>query len=686
MGELSAHPGQGEFEAIGTPPRRPAGRYVLALGLIAGLAVVSMLVTSAALSRQEKASEAVSLAAGQPLLAERLLEAAGELVIADGSVPRMAAEDRLAEAMGDFEDARLMSLEMSAVQSDGLLAMFGTVDIHVEEVLASAGTIRLLDDQADSEAMLDVLAEHVSLFEAGMTTLVSALQGEVEARIDSVNSVQSLLAVATLLLLLIEALFLFRPAARKALETWERQTAAYLDALATEQFRVSELAKRDSLTGLLNRTLFQDRLQNAVTRARREGGIVSLMFLDLDHFKTVNDRYGHQTGDDLLRQVAQRLVASVRESDTVARLGGDEFTVILEGAQRVEDAGAVASKILEALAAPYQLSDRELRTTASVGIAIYPLDGGTAEELLREADVAMYSAKDAGRNTYQYFTSELRSKTTDRIDLIDALRAALEADDQLELAYVPMVDVAEGKLLGAEAMLRWHHPDLGLLDAAQFMPTAEESDLIVSLGEWVIDEVCSQLSRWRESGASPLRMSLDVSHRHFRHGDLFATITRAADAAGIDVGMLELDVKEGALADGTGSAARTLERLRNAGVTIAVDDFGSGRSSLRDMTRLSIDRIKLDRSIARDLSSSPEGARSVEAAAVANAVLRLGDALGIDVVAHSVDTQQARAVLEALGYRRLQGDAVAVSLTGDEVPSAAAMLADRLAASVAGQT
>ena len=410
------------------------------------------------------------------------------------------------------------------------------------------------------------------------------------------------------------------------------------------------------------------------------------MFLDLDHFKTVNDRYGHQTGDDLLRQVAQRLVASVRESDTVARLGGDEFTVILEGAQRVEDAGAVASKILEALAAPYQLSDRELRTTASVGIAIYPLDGGTAEELLREADVAMYSAKDAGRNTYQYFTSELRSKTTDRIDLIDALRAALEADDQLELAYVPMVDVAEGKLLGAEAMLRWHHPDLGLLDAAQFMPTAEESDLIVSLGEWVIDEVCSQLSRWRESGASPLRMSLDVSHRHFRHGDLFATITRAADAAGIDVGMLELDVKEGALADGTGSAARTLERLRNAGVTIAVDDFGSGRSSLRDMTRLSIDRIKLDRSIARDLSSSPEGARSVEAAAVANAVLRLGDALGIDVVAHSVDTQQARAVLEALGYRRLQGDAVAVSLTGDEVPSAAAMLADRLAASVAGQT
>ena len=202
----------------------------------------------------------------------------------------------------------------------------------------------------------------------------------------------------------------------------------------------------------------------------------------------------------------------------------------------------------------------------------------------------------------------------------------------------------------------------------------------------MIDEVCSQLSRWRESGASPLRMSLDVSHRHFRHGDLFATITRAADAAGIDVGMLELDVKEGALADGTGSAARTLERLRNAGVTIAVDDFGSGRSSLRDMTRLSIDRIKLDRSIARDLSSSPEGARSVEAAAVANAVLRLGDALGIDVVAHSVDTQQARAVLEALGYRRLQGDAVAVSLTGDEVPSAAAMLADRLAASVAGQT
>jgi diguanylate cyclase (GGDEF)-like protein len=245
--------------------------------------------------------------------------------------------------------------------------------------------------------------------------------------------------------------------------------------------RPGYLAQYDPLTGLINRTLFQDRVNSALARARRDGGLVTIMFIDVDGFKDVNDRFGHSVGDELLRQVAGRLVGVLRESDTVARLGGDEFTIILEGGRRVEDAGRVATKILKAIGSPYTVGNREMVITVSIGISMYPVDGDGYEELIAGADTAMYQAKAAGRNTYQYFTKSLRDRTSDRLALLEDLRVAVETQSQLRMVYQPKVDVARGVVTGLEALVRWQHPTQGLLLPASFLPLAEESDLIARI-------------------------------------------------------------------------------------------------------------------------------------------------------------------------------------------------------------
>ncbi len=263
------------------------------------------------------------------------------------------------------------------------------------------------------------------------------------------------------------------------------------------------LAQYDHLTGLINRALFRDRLSSALVRARRDGGLVTVMFLDIDGFKDVNDRFGHSVGDEVLRQIASRLVECLRESDTVARLGGDEFTVILEGGQRVEDAGQVATKILKAIGTPYQIGDKELVVTTSIGIAVYPLDGDTYEDLVKGADTAMYQSKAAGRNTYQYFTKSLRDRTSERIALMDDLRAAIHDGGQLRIEYQPKVDLARGTVIGIEALIRWDHPVHGLLMPGEFIPLAEESDLIVPMSKWLLDEACHDMARWLDEGMRP---------------------------------------------------------------------------------------------------------------------------------------------------------------------------------------
>lgn len=425
--------------------------------------------------------------------------------------------------------------------------------------------------------------------------------------------------------------------------------------------RIGYLARYDSLTGLINRTLFADRLQGALARARRDGGLVAVMFLDVDDFKQVNDRYGHATGDALLRQVAERLVGSVRESDTVARLGGDEFTIILEGGHRVEDAGRVATKILAALGRPYRIGHRELRVTTSIGIAIYPVDGEDAEEILRGADIAMYSAKEAGRNTYQYFTRELRERTGARLAFIDGLRHAVTTGEGLDVVYLPTVDLEHGRVTSLEALLRWTDPELGPVPPNRFIPLAEETDLILPLGEWVLDRVCAQMRDWLRSGVLVDEVAVNVSARQFRHGNLVETVATALAVADLDPRRLSIDVAESVFAGDPVVVRRALERLRELGVRAVIDDFGTGSVSLGALSRLPVTGVKIDRSFVGRLPDP-------EAAAVVSAAISLASHLGLEPVAEGVETAAQRAFLERARCRKAQGFLLGGPLRADEVP------------------
>lgn len=425
--------------------------------------------------------------------------------------------------------------------------------------------------------------------------------------------------------------------------------------------RLGYLAQYDQLTGLINRTLFHDRLSNALTRARREGGLVTVMFLDIDGFKGINDRFGHSIGDELLRQIAERLVACLRESDSVARLGGDEFTVILEGGKRVEDAGQVASKILRSIGTPFTIGSRELVVTTSIGIAVYPVDGDSAEELVKGSDTAMYQAKAAGRNTYQYFTRALRDRTSDRLELMDELRAAIDAGDQLRVEYQPKVDVARGVVIGLEAFVRWDHPDKGLLMPGSFISLAEESDLIVPMSEWLLDEACLDMRRWLDAGMRPMRVAVNASERLFRDSNLVESIAVALAAADLDPRHLEIEVTERMITQEAERASRAIERLADMGVKVSIDDFGTGYSSLRHLQSLPIRALKIDDSFVRDAN------RRNEAELIARAIIAIADSFDLEVIAEGVETQEEMSVMRSIGCNRVQGYLISRPLRPQDV-------------------
>jgi len=425
--------------------------------------------------------------------------------------------------------------------------------------------------------------------------------------------------------------------------------------------RLGYLAQYDQLTGLINRSLFQDRLSSAIARARREGGLVTVMFLDIDGFKDVNDRFGHAVGDELLRQVASRLVACLRETDTVARLGGDEFTVILEAGKRVEDAGLVATKILKTIGSPYQVGSRELVATASIGISVYPLDGETYADLVKGADTAMYQSKAAGRNTYQYFTRALRDRTSDRLELMEDLRVAIARGDQLLLEYQPKVDVSRGVVVGLEALIRWEHPERGRLMPASFVPLAEESDLIVPMSEWLIDEACLDMRSWIDKGMRPMRVAVNSSERLFRDANLVEMIAVALAAADLDPRHLEIEVTERTLTQQDERAGRAIERLTDMGVKVSIDDFGSGYSSLRQLQSLPIGALKIDDSFVRDSHRKPESV------AIADAVISIARCFDLEVIAEGVETQEELSTMRSLGCNRVQGYLIARPLPAKDV-------------------
>ncbi len=425
--------------------------------------------------------------------------------------------------------------------------------------------------------------------------------------------------------------------------------------------RLGYLAQYDQLTGLINRTLFHDRLANSLVRARRDGGLVTVMFLDIDGFKGINDTFGHDVGDELLRQIAARLVACLRESDSVARLGGDEFTVILEGGKRVEDAGQVASKILRSIATPFVVADRELSVTTSIGIAVYPVDGDTSEDLVKGADTAMYQAKAAGRNTYQYFTRALRDRTTGRLDLLSDLRDAIDTGDQLRVEYQPKVDMARGVVIGLEAFIRWDHPEKGLLMPGAFIPLAEESDLIIPMSEWLLDEACLDMRGWLDAGMRPMRVAVNASERLFRDSNLVESTAVALAAADLDPRHLEIEVTERMITQEAERASRAIERLADMGVKVSIDDFGTGFSSLQHLQRLPVRALKIDDSFVR------EAHRRVEAKSIARAIIAIADSFGLEVIAEGVETEEELAVMQDLGCNTVQGYLVARPLRPEKV-------------------
>ncbi|MEY8877822.1 MAG: putative bifunctional diguanylate cyclase/phosphodiesterase, partial [Leptothrix sp. (in: b-proteobacteria)] len=409
------------------------------------------------------------------------------------------------------------------------------------------------------------------------------------------------------------------------------------------------LATRDALTGLFNRRALQDRLDHAIEASHRHRSSFALLFLDLDHFKPINDGLGHDVGDGLLKEIANRLHGTVRESDTVARLGGDEFVVLLEDLDDPQRASEVADKLIEVIAQPCTVQGHVLNTSASVGVAVFPQDGGNPVELMKSADLAMYQAKQHGRGNWQYFSAELNARVTERHQLEHDLRHAMERGE-LQLHYQPELEIATGRIVGVEALLRWIHPTRGIVPNEICIPVAEETGLIVPIGRWIIDEACAQMRRWIDAGVPPgsLTMAINASVPQFFSG-LTKVVAEALRQHGIDACCLQIEITETVLAKNMAHFSAELARLGAMGVQIAIDDFGTGYSSLALLKSLPIDLLKIDKSFVHDLRGDPDDTAIVEA------IIGMAHALKLTVIAEGVESAAQLETLKALGCDEYQG-------------------------------
>ncbi len=412
--------------------------------------------------------------------------------------------------------------------------------------------------------------------------------------------------------------------------------------------RLLQLAHYDHLTDLPNRAYFSEALERTLAQARRNQWVVGVLFIDLDRFKGVNDTLGHAAGDELLQQVANRLLQCVRLRDVVGRLGGDEYALLLPSLEQPEHAGSVAAKILESFTRPFEIGGRELFVTPSIGIATFPADGDQAGELLRNADAAMYRAKEVGRNTYRYYTGQMNRLAAEKLELEGLLRHALERGEFV-LHYQPKLELASGRVSGLEALLRWQRPDVGLVSPATFIPLLEETGLIVPVGDWVVAEACRQLKAWQAEGAAPVPIAVNLSARQFREKDLAARIERAAREHALAPGELELEITESALMSNDADVVAALDALRAAGMGIALDDFGTGYSSLSYLKRFPFSAVKIDQSFVSGVMTDPNDA------AIALSVIGIGRSLGLRVTAEGVETKEQLEFLRANRCDEIQG-------------------------------
>jgi diguanylate cyclase (GGDEF)-like protein len=431
--------------------------------------------------------------------------------------------------------------------------------------------------------------------------------------------------------------------------------------------RVFRLAYHDILTGLLNRNSFKEHLAQALAQAQRHGRYVATLFLDLDRFKRINDTFGYKVGDLLLQSVAERIREGVRKSDkparhvdSVSRLGGDEFTILLPEISHVQDSAKVAKRILESVSRPIIVAGHEIFITGSIGITVYPMDGEDPDTLLKNADAAMYSAKEQGRNNYQFYSEAMNASSLKRLSLENALRKALDRQEFL-LHYQPQVHINSGKIVGMEALLRWQHPEIGTVPPGDFIPLAEETGLIVPIGEWVLNTACIYNMALQKLGLPPIRVAVNISSLQFRPERLVETITRALKVSGLDARWLEIELTESAVMKNMEESSGILHELKLMGLRVAIDDFGTGYSSLAYLKRFPLDVIKIDRSFIRDIP----GDRDNEA--IAAAIIAMAQSLNLDVIAEGVETEDQFSFLRDHACGAVQGFMFSPALPGKEM-------------------
>jgi diguanylate cyclase (GGDEF)-like protein len=451
---------------------------------------------------------------------------------------------------------------------------------------------------------------------------------------------------------------------------WISGTIQDVTDQAHAQARIQYLASYDNLTGLANRRLFRDQLERAIAGARAKGHMLGVLFMDLDRFKRINDTLGHSAGDQLLQVIAERLRAHVRGSDVVgridldeqpaiSRLGGDEFTVLLSKLAQPEDAGDVARRILRAIPEPIDLAGQSVSLSASIGIAVYPVDGEDVETLVKNADAAMYAAKEQGRDNYQFFSRKINASALRRMALESRLREALEKNE-LRVHYQPRLDLRSGHVCAVEALLRWSHPELGVVSPREFIPVSEETGLIAPIGAWVLRAACEQGRAWIEQGLAPTKISVNISPRQFHEADLRDLVGNALRESGFSPQLLEVELTESLLLQDNEETAVVLRDLRAMGIAVALDDFGTGYSSLSYLARFPLDTLKMDRCFVRDVDHDPA------AAGVAKAVIAIGHCLNARVVAEGVDTFEQERFLRDHGCDELQGFLLAGALPPEQ--------------------
>lgn len=650
-----------------TATQRFTAAWVVALLAIGALATGSWLLVGTTLDTQVRTATLADLLVQQE---ERAVELGDLLARTDSTAMPMDLREDIASSLDDLraDRSRLERaiLEDEAGRSateviDATARTYGELTTEVEQLVRDwpVGEEALGDAVLSSRA--SDLAEVASTYRAALSETRRAAAASARERALETAAIQRSMLVATLALLLIEALLVFRPATRRIRATLAQREEEAARERERNRQQLEHLARFDHLTGLANRTMFRDRLDHAVASAGRSGEHVALMFVDLDKFKDVNDQLGHDAGDRLLVEIGRRLQGVARRTDTVARIGGDEFTVLLEHLDSPDGAATAAQKILDALSAPIELGGRHVVVSGSIGIAMYPDDARTVDELLRHADTAMYEAKASGKNTFQFSTAELRERNLDRLRTISELRRAVDTEG-LRLRFQPQVSLETDEVIAVEALVRWMRQDGSEVQAADWIGLAEDTDLMGPMGEWVLAEACRQGAAWQREGL-PLRVAVNLSERQFRQADIAAQVGSALEASGLPAALLELEITEHTLVQDIEAAQVTLRLLKGMGVRIVIDDFGTGYSSISYLKRFPIDALKIDGEFVRDVADGTDDAM------VSAAITGLARHLGLETVAEGVETEAQLAQLRRLGCDRAQGYLVSRALEADDVPA-----------------